>query len=136
MADVTISAANTIAVAGSQIEVVTSNDTITQGQAVYKNPAAANRVDLCDADAAATADCYGISLNSAAAGQPLSIIRSGNLSMGNTLTAGTVYCVSTTPGGIAPEADLGSGDYKTVLGVATSAFNLKISIINSGTAEP
>jgi hypothetical protein len=51
-------------------------------------------------------------------------------------TVGQVYVASTNAGGIAPYADLGSGDYVTILGVATTATNLKLSINQSGIAKP
>jgi hypothetical protein len=43
--------------------------------------------------------------------------------------------VSATAGGIAPEADLGTGEYVSVLGIATAADNLKMGINNSETAH-
>ena len=51
------------------------------------------------------------------------------------MTAGAVYVVSANAGGIAPVADLGSGDYVTLLGIATSTTNLKLSISVSATAK-
>jgi hypothetical protein len=39
-------------------------------------------------------------------------------------------------GGIAPYADLATGDFVTILGVATTVTNLKIGILYSATAKP
>jgi len=47
-----------------------------------------------------------------------------------------VYCVSTTAGGIAPVGDLTSGNYVTVLGVATTTSSLKLGLNASATAKP
>lgn len=135
MADLTITAANVIAASGATINWGTAGATITAGQAVYKDSADNNDYKLCDADAAGTANCDGIALCGASDGQPIAVITQGNLNPGATVAVGTVYAVSTTAGGIAPEGDLASGDYVTTLGIGTTASNIKIDINNSETAH-
>jgi len=51
--------------------------------------------------------------------------------MGSILTTGTIYVLS-DDGAIAPAADLGSGDYVSIIGIAVSATVLDVQIHNSG----
>ena len=135
MADVTVTAANVVPAAGATLEKVTAGATITAGQVVYKDTTDANKVKLADADAQATALVAGIAVGGAANNQPLFIVTKGDISFGAIFTAGHTFCASTTPGGIAPEADLLTGDFKSILGVTTSTSNLRVNLINRNTAE-
>lgn len=133
MVDVVVTPANVIPASGAAIAEGTAGEAITAGEAVYKDANDSQRVKLAQHDnTEAEAESVGIALNNAAANQPVKYIRLGDLDFGAVLTAGTVYAVSATPGGIAPISDVGVGDYVTVLGVATSAARLRVSIIVSG----
>ena len=55
--------------------------------------------------------------------------------VGTTMAVGAVYVQSATAGKIAPEADLGSGEYVTSLGIASSTTEIKLSLHVSGTAH-
>lgn len=128
MADLTITAANVVKGANSRIEQGTAGAAITAGQVVYKDDA--GKYQLADNDSA-TAEAKaprGIALNGAAANQPLAILRHGDLTIGATLVAGTTYCLSSTAGGICPQADVASGDDVVVMGVAKTAAVLAVSI--------
>lgn len=106
--------------------------TITQGQAIYRDPAD-GLIKLADSNGA-SADiraAIGIALHGAVSGQPLTYQYGGDINIGG-LIQGLVYCLSETPGGIQPAADLASGEYTTVLGVAISTSRMKMGIINSG----
>jgi hypothetical protein len=48
------------------------------------------------------------------------------------VTGGVAYYLSATPGGICPVADLGSGDYPTIVGIAVSASVLDVLLHESG----
>jgi|TARA_Y100000310_G_scaffold51927_1_gene47800 predicted transcriptional regulator len=135
MADVSVTAANVSAAVSAVIGSATAGATITAGQSVYINTSD-NKAYLADADTLAASAAAGIALNGASDGQPIDYIQVGNVDVGGTLTLGAVYVVSTTAGGIAPLADLGTGDYVTVLGVATATDNLLVNLIVSNTAEP
>lgn len=116
----------------------TAGATITAGDAVYLD-SSDNKLKLADADnSAATAAARGIALNGGADGQPIDYqdAQSITLGAGASMTVGEIYCVGTTPGDIIPEGDLGSNDYVTVLGVATSASVLKLCINASGAQVP
>lgn len=96
MADLTITAANVLPVAGSAVESGLAGEAVT--------------------------------------GQPLTVLLSGPITIGATMTAGTIYTLSETPGGIQPATDLGSGEYVSVIGVATSTTVLNVKIQSSGVA--
>jgi hypothetical protein len=135
MADLTITAANVIAGAGSDIEHGTGGATITAGQQVYRD-AATGRYLLADSNSATVAarTDRGTALNGCANGQPLAVHKEGPITIGATLTAGVAYYLSDTPGGICPVADVGSGEYSSIIGIATSTTVLNVDIQASGVA--
>ena len=133
MADISITAANVVKGSNAVVEAGTAGATITAGQVVYKD-AADGRYKLADADSATAAAKAprGIALNGASDGQPLSIIRSGDVTIGATLTAGTAYYLSPVAGGIAPLGDVLSGDDVVLIGLAESASVLAVDIQITG----
>lgn len=135
MADVSVTAANVAAGAGSTSVYGVAGATITAGQAVYLD-STTSTYKLSDANAAGTATCDGIALNGAASGQPLKVLTEGLITIGGTVVVGTIYVVSETAGGICPTTDLASGEYVSVIGVATTAAILNVRRINSGVAVP
>lgn len=138
MADLSITAANVAAEEGavSKQEWV-AGATITAGQAVYIDTAASNVAKLAQSDGTELEGTVkGIALNGASSGQPVIIAVSGSLDIGATLTVGQTYVLSQTAGGIAPIADLTTGDYVSHIGVATAADTLRLSIVNSGVEVP
>ena len=135
MADITITAANVLAASNATTVDVNAGETVTAGQLVYID-AADGEAKLVDNDAEATSEVKGVALNGADDGQPLEVCTRGNLNPGATVVVGTIYCSSSTAGGIAPAADLATGDFTTILGVATTAANIYVSINNSGVAVP
>ena len=136
MADLSITAADVKKTDTTLIAEGIAGGTVTAGQAVYRDSTASNKLKAADADVLASAAAVGIALHGASADQPLKYAIGGNLTLSSVMTVGAVYVVSTTAGGIAPVADLSSGDYVTLLGIATTATNLKISISVSGIAKP
>lgn len=86
-----------------------------------------------DADASASAVVKGIAVVDAAAGSSVLYIKSGDIVFtGSPLTTGTEYYLGTTAGTIVPKGDLGSGDYVTLLGIATDANTLRVGIVPYG----
>lgn len=127
MADITITASAVLAASTATVENGTAGASVTAGQTVYLSPTT-GKYELADADGAADLRRpRGIALHAAASGQPLRIITAGDLTMDG-LTAGVVYFQSPNPGGIAPRADVLTGDYVTVLGVAKSTTVLALDI--------
>lgn len=129
MADLSITAANVVAGTGATVVRGYAGAAITAGQTVYLDTVN-NEYLLADADSgtAAAKVPSGIALNGAADGQPLAVLTAGPVTLGSILTEGVSYYLSATAGGIAPYADLGSGDDVVHLGIATSASVLDVKI--------
>ena len=134
MADLTITAANVVASANAVRESGTAGATITAGQLVYLDTTDM-RYKLADNNGAAALRVpNGIALNGAANNQPLVIQKAGDITIGATMTAGVAYYLSDTPGGICPVADLASGEYPCIIGIAKSASLMDVGIHPSGVA--
>lgn len=133
MADLSITAASVIAGSGAKKITGTAGEAISAGQAVYLD-SSDNEYKLADNDSATAAvrSPVGIALHASADGQPLTILSRGPITIGATLAAGGVYSLSSTAGGICPVADIATGDYNTVLGVATSTTVLDVQIHEAG----
>lgn len=134
MADLSVTAANVVKGSNAVTENGHAGETITAGQVVYRD-AATQKYLKCDADAPAAAarKPRGIALNGASDGQPLQIQKVGDIVIGATLTGGTTYYLSgATAGGIAPLADVGSGEYYVIIGIAKSTSVLALSFNDSG----
>ena len=129
MADLTITAANVVAGSNAVTDRGTAGETITAGQPVYFDPTVA-RWKKADSNAATEVarKATAIALNGASNGQPLGVLKSGDLTIGATLTAGTAYYLSDTAGGICPLADVGAGEYVCLIGMAKSTSVLAVDI--------
>lgn len=139
MADLTITVANVVPVAGYQAESgYLAGATITRGATVYLDSTTSTwKLADCDASAAAAGSAgVGISLSDVVATQPMLVMQGGDLGLGAILTVGQIYCVSATAGGIAPYADLTTNGRVTILGVASTTSNLKLRMWASGVAKP
>lgn len=136
MADLTITAANVVRGADSITESGTLGATVTAGQVVYKDTSDSDKWKLADSNGASALirTPIGIALNGGASGQPVMVHKKGLITIGATLTAGTAYFLSDTPGGICPVADIGSGEYPSFLGIATSTSVLNFNPTSSGVA--
>jgi hypothetical protein len=126
MADLTITPANVKPSGTTLIDYGhLSGATLTQGESVYLD-AATNTYKAADCDAAGAKSVDGVTLNAASSGQPVAVATGGDINPGAAVVPGTVYCVSATAGGICPQADITTGDDVIIIGVATSASNLRI----------
>lgn len=136
MADVTVgtsavfSGAYTDGIAGAAIDIL---------ETVYLDTSQTPpKWELADADAEASSGTagLGIALNTAPENGHLRVAHAGTLTAtGTTFTVGETYVVSTTAGGIAPLSDLASGDYVSILGVASAATVLDTICWATGTAK-
>lgn len=135
MTDISITATNVIAGTDANVAQGTSGATITAGQAVYLD-STDSRYKLADSNSgtAAARQPKGIALHGASSGQPLAVQTSGDITIGGTLTAGVAYYLSDTPGGICPVADVGSGEYPCIIGIAKSTTVLDVNIQAAGVA--
>lgn len=134
MADLTLTAANVLAAADTSTRLGTAGETLAAGKVLYFD-SATSTYKLADSNgAAALRSPVGIALNGAAAGQPVLVALSGPVTLGAVLTAGVAYYLSDTPGGICPVADVGTGEYATILGIAATTSVLNLKIQESGVA--
>ena len=129
MADITVTPASVVAGADSTTTSGTAGVTITAGQAVYLDTTT-GKWALADADSATVAQrrAAGIALNGAALNQPIKVLTSGDVTIGATVIAGVAYYLSGTAGGICPVADIGTGEYVNLIGIATSATVIRVGI--------
>jgi hypothetical protein len=144
MADISITAANVLKGTTNTVENGTAGETITAGQVVYKKSTDGL---FWKADCYATSvtsndeikEAYGIALNSAAANQALQVQRTGDITIGGSVTAGAVYYLASSnvgaAGGIAPLDDLVSTDWYVIIGVATSTTVIHLLIYDTNTQE-
>lgn len=134
MTDLVVTAANVLASGQAQKETGVAGAVLTAGQEVYKELATGLfKLTDCDSATAEVRNIYGVTLNGAAIGQPVAVAKEDpDFTPGATLTKGSRYYASGTAGGIAPEADLASGDHVALLGVATSTTKLALRPWNTG----
>lgn len=141
MANITITAANVQKTSTTVFDRGTAGGTITAGMPLYKDSTASNTLKACDADASqAAAAIVGIALNGGASGQTIEYATGGDVDFGAaTFALGTVYVCSATAGAIAPSADLDTStatNYGSLVGIASSATNIKLAIMASGAINP
>lgn len=135
MADLTITAASVLSGAHPKLKSGYAGEALAAGKVAYLD-ATTNTYKLADSNGApALREVAGIVMNGAAAGQPVVVQEGGDITIGATLTAGVAYYLSDTPGGICPAADVGTGEYVVLLGLAKSASVLGLDIQASGTAN-
>lgn len=114
---------------------ITASSVLKASTTVYIDSADSKKLKPAIATAEATAAAVGVALNDSADDQPVFYAIGGDVTYNAGMTVGTVYCVSgNAAGAIAPVADLGSGDFVTVLGVASTTSNLKLTPAASGVA--
>lgn len=135
MADLSITAANVVADAGSTVSSSTAGATITAGDALYIDSADSNKVKPCDADVAASAVCVGIALNSASSGQPVNYQKSGTLTIGATVAVGVAYYVTPNTGGLGAWAEVQADDYATLVCVGASTSKVMIVLGATGAVK-
>lgn len=135
MADLAITVANVRSLGGSKTANGTAGVALTAGQQLYYDAASGTwKLADCDSATAAARSPKGIALHAASANQPIRVHRQGPIVIGATLTPGVVYYLSGTAGGICPVADLTTGDYPTIIGIAKSSTVLDVLFHEAGVA--
>lgn len=127
MADLSITATQVDAGADAIFGEGPAGEAITHGESVYKKESD-GKIYKADADASEeAARAVGIAVSESVGAKGRIIFqKSGTFQpgAGASVTQGEIYYVSDTAGGIKPDADLGSGDYVTLLGVGDSSGNI------------
>lgn len=135
MTALTITAASVVPQSNAVFADHIAGETITAGMSVYVSTAD-GKVYKADANAsAATATARGIATHGASNGQPLRVQVDGDIAMGATLTVNAAYIVGATAGDVAPIADITTGWYGALLGIAISTSVLRLGIRNTGVAS-
>jgi hypothetical protein len=117
--------------ATTQTKIVQYGATVAAGQPVAQS---SGKYVLADADASsALSAAKGIAITPGVLdGYGLIAVSGPVILVGATMTIGTTYLVSPTAGGIMPNADKSTGDVVTILGTASSATQLDMSIKSTG----
>lgn len=117
--------------AGALVRTGTAGVAIAAGEVVYLN-SATGLLGLADADAsAAAAAAIGIAVNSAAVGQPVTVLYEGTITnTGAILKQGVNYVLANVAGDIAEGvADLTEDtSYVTAIGIGQTTTSIKIKI--------
>ena len=135
MADLTQTPANVRINSTTQLTKVVAGETVAPGEPAYRL-AADGEYYQAGASTAALAEAAGVFINYADDGDVAYIAIGGTIDLGATLAVGAVYVVSNTTGNIMPSSDLSTGEFSTVLGIATTTALLDLSIKASGVAIP
>ena len=132
MAEISITPANVAPGSDADYYRGIAGGAITAGMVVYLDETD-NKLKPADANLSLeAAEVKGVALHAASAEQPLKIQTAGEITIGGTVVLSTIYILGAGgSGGIAPAADLASGWYTSVLGVASSASKLRLNIFNS-----
>lgn len=106
---------------------------VAQGEPVFSNSSNSDKHEPALNNTASN-DVVGIAITPAIADGYFYAVTSGKMDLGATLVTGTVYAVGDAAGDINPVSDLGSADYVTTLGIATSTSEIDIKLHTSGVA--
>lgn len=122
--------------AAKYLAPVVAGAAITAGQPVYVDTSGLAQLSDCNASAAA-ADVQGLAAHNVAAGQPLLICyEDPSWTHGlAAVTAGLPIFNGGTAGTLVPPADLTTGDYVSLLGIAISATKMSLRLVKSGVAK-
>lgn len=129
MVDYSVTPANVIAGSNASRVSGSAGETIAAGKAVVLSPTTKKWM-LADSNSATAAlrVAQGVALNGAALDQPLQVATRGDVTVGAVLTANVAVYLSDTPGGLCPVADVGSGEYPCMMGMAKSTSVLTLNI--------
>lgn len=128
MADLTVTAANVFWVSGPTTDGA-AGEAVAAGKAVYRRDSDGlwllGQADGTAAEAGAGGS--GIALNTAdRANAPLRVARHGSVVELGAGLAGVVYTMADTAGGIRPNADNGSGDKVTPIGIGIGSNRIQV----------
>ena len=130
MTDITVTAADVRWISGTAPFKGKGGAQIDPGELCYKDPDD-YEYKLADGDALATLTNPALAISNGEDAREMFLAGKGaRCDFGATLTAGTVYVASLTAGGIAPWADLGTGDFVLIvcIGEGTTDANLILEV--------
>ena len=136
MADLVISSSLVQPTETSPFESGICGAEFTAGQVGYVDASDSSRWKKAVATASASAAARGIATGNFSTGQIGRFQTHETLNLGGGVSAGVVYAVSTNAGGIAPIADVTTGNFITPLAVGATTNNLSLTIFRSGIQKP
>lgn len=129
MADIAITTTEVVpSTTSGDIQHGVAGEAITIGHSVYRKASDSKIYKAVDTSAAAAA-CLGIATSTVvAANQNISFQHSGTITIGASasITAGAIYVVTDTAGGISVESERGAGDYMTIIGIGNASNGIVI----------
>lgn len=126
MSNLSPTAANVKRVSGS-IFTKTAGAAVVRGDMCYVKASDGKAyLGQCDGTTEEAEALY-MALNDAAADQPVTLQKGGEVNLGAILTVGVVYVLSAAAGKIAPLADLVSTNKLTIVGTARTTSILRLS---------
>lgn len=135
MANLAITATEVLAIASDTVITWgTAGAAISAGDVVYFDGSSQTWKLFDGNDTAANTATPRIALNSPASGQPIAVATGGNITIGATAaaTTGLTYVASNTPGKMCPEADVSTGNRRTIIGVGKASNQLALVLVNTG----
>jgi hypothetical protein len=139
--DLVITAANVKTGTGAAVTAnLQGSVATTQGQSVYQNASTPAQWALAQATTSLLSGVgsngVGVAVNACSANQLLSVQTAGQITIGATVVADVFYVVSAAvAGNIAPIADMGAGNFTTMLGYAISTTVIQLSVLVTGIAH-
>lgn len=123
--------------ANTSINYGIAGASITAGQVVFIDKTANFQIKPAQAtNFNAASSVVGIALNTAAIGQPITYAIAGDVYFSADLVPTTTYVLSpSNAGGIAADTSLITGNYASVIGIATSTTNLRLGVAPVATAK-
>lgn len=134
MADITVTPADVELIDNVAGVKVQFGEAVTAGEAVYLN-SGDNKYYLADASDSAKDAVAGVAISGGSADSYGYIVSTDGttIDIGGTTAAGTIYVLSASAAGaIAPDTDLSTGDYVSVIGVGSGSNQIVLGINNSG----
>lgn len=138
MAAITVTAASVVPTGTYSKNIGTAGEALTQGQIVYKK-SSDSKWYKAQADGTQEESGYGVDMGVAlaavSANQLFAMLTSGTITCGGTVAAALPYFVHTTAGSFGVLGELGSTNYVTCIGYATSTTVININFFATGLAQ-
>lgn len=137
-ADLSITASSVVPSAQANKANGTAGDTIAAGETVFQDATDGNKFKKADGNDSTKMPVYGMAINSASNGQPITVLLSDpNLTIGSHGQAlGTPFFQSATAGKVCPLADVATGNQTTAILVILTSTTVVFKPLGPGGAVP
>lgn len=137
-ADLSITASAVVPSSQAQKQSGTAGATIAAGETVYQDTADGNKYKLADGNNTLAMPVVGMAINSASAGQPITILLSDPaLTIGtHGVALGTPFFQSANAGKVCPFADLAEANQTTAIFIILTTTTVNFRPLGPGGAIP